>query len=207
MGFDLYGLNPKENVEPPVLLEKFKDNDGWNDWSKMNQTDKDEYFKLDDEDKLNNPGRYFRANVWWWRPLWSFVIGACSNILTDKDIEYGSCNDGHKISKTKSIRIAVRLKKLDKMGIIKIYEDDIKPGIKKAEEHNKKLEIKMAVLREEVRMNVGDNVPPGKYPEPFKTKWRNLCSKKDWTSEYPFSADFVMEFAKFCEQSGGFKIC
>ena len=49
----------------------------------------------------DNPGRYFRNNVWFWRPLWQFVCASCDNVLTEKDMDRGSFNDGHKISKTK----------------------------------------------------------------------------------------------------------
>ena len=55
-------------------------------------------------------GDYFRANVWWWRPLWQYVSITCEDILTENDMERGSYNDGHRISKTKANRIASRLK-------------------------------------------------------------------------------------------------
>ena len=40
---------------------------------------------------------YFRANVWYWRPLWSFVEEICGDDLSDFDKEAGHYNDGSKI--------------------------------------------------------------------------------------------------------------
>ena len=123
MGFDLTGLNPTVNKVYPQRYNDIMDKygkDGWLDWQKDIPEDiKDEYFELKDQYQMANPGDYFRNNVWWWRPLWSFVVVSCGNILTEKDIEHGSFNDGHKISKTKAIRIGKKLSKLLADGTIK----------------------------------------------------------------------------------------
>jgi len=31
--------------------------------------------------------------------------------------------------------------------------------------------------------------------------------RESWESHYPFETDFTLQFANFCEQSGGFSIC
>ena len=112
MGFDLSGLNP--NVTRPMPeLPKFVD---------RTEEQWEEYHKWQDE----NCGTYFRNNVWWWRPLWNFVSATCDNILTEKDIEHGSFNDGHRISKTKANRIAKRLWGLINNGQVKEYEEGYK---------------------------------------------------------------------------------
>ena len=108
MGFDLSGMNPNmsrpEPELPPFTERTDKDWEKYHDWQ-------------DD-----NCGVYFRNNVWWWRPLWNFVSSVCESILTEKDIESGSYNDGHGISKTKANRIASRLFKLIRNGDVKAYE-------------------------------------------------------------------------------------
>ena len=108
MGFDLSGMNPNM-VTPEPKLPPFTE-----------RTDKHwaEYHEWQDE----NCGVYFRNNVWSWRPLWNFVSSVCESILTEKDIESGSYNDGHAISKTKANRIASRLFKLIRKGDVKAYE-------------------------------------------------------------------------------------
>ena len=139
MGFDLHGLNPIINEAAPKILSKFYNKDGWNNWEKMNKHDKNVYFAADAEHHKNNPGLYFRNNVWWWRPLWCFVSASCSDILTDGDIESGSFNDGHEISKTKAMRIGARLRKMIKSGAVKEYEEQIMPGIEAAKKNNEKV--------------------------------------------------------------------
>ena len=117
MGFDLSGLNPNLTRPEPKLPPM----------SEMTSEHWEEYHKWQDE----NCGVYFRNNVWWWRPLWNFVTGMCNDILTEKDIEHGSFNDGHKISKTKAAKIAKRLFKLIEEGTIKKYEKMYERQIKK----------------------------------------------------------------------------
>ena len=108
MGFDLSGMNPNM-TRPQPKLPPFTE-----------RTDKQwaEYNEWQDE----NCGVYFRNNVWSWRPLWHFVSSVCESILTEKDIESGSYNDGHKICKTKANKIASRLFKLIRKGDVKAYE-------------------------------------------------------------------------------------
>jgi len=69
---------------------------------------------------------YFRNNIWWWHPLWKFIVLYCNNILSDKDIRSGNYNDGHIISKTKSKRIASRLRRLLKEGVVDAYASQYK---------------------------------------------------------------------------------
>ena len=112
MGFDLSGMNPNLS-SPEPKLPPFPE-----------RTDKDweEYNVWQDE----NSGVYFRNNVWAWKPLWHFVTATCGDILTEKDIERGYYNDGHKISKTKAGKIAKRLYKFLKKGDVEAYESGYK---------------------------------------------------------------------------------
>ncbi len=201
MGFDLYGLkpyNPNNAVRPEHL-----------DWSKKPaDNEKDEYFKKVDEYETEVIGSYFRNNVWWWRPLWSFVIAACDDILTERDKEAGSYNDGHIISKTKSLRIAARLTKLDKDGTIDKYSNEMNPMIERAKKNNKKIQIKVILLQKMVKLETGvENMVPKDYPKKFYDKYMKLMDKEDWSAHYPFDIDNIRSFTLFCKQSGGFEIC
>ena len=200
MGFDLYGLNP-HNPNDAVRPEHL-------DWSTKPSDDvRDEYFKKVDEYETEVVGSYFRANVWYWRPIWSFVCGASYNILTEKDMEQGSYNGGHIISKTKSKRIAARLRGLDKKGIIQKWEDEMMASFNKAEKHNKELQKTMDAITKNCKEEHGDDLVPRDYPEPYRTQWNEVFDKRDWGANYPPSRDYIMEFAEFAEQSGGFEIC
>jgi len=124
MGFDLHGMNPNAS-EPQPVWEK---GDPWiadGDKQVLNPQLKEEYddfIKSKWEWQEANDGAYFRNNVWWWRPLWSFVCSICDDILTEKDMEKGGWNDGHRISKTKAKKIAVRLRQSLKEGHVDAYE-------------------------------------------------------------------------------------
>ena len=87
MGFDLSGVNPKMNMK----MEEFPVYNKYNnmDWAdRMKKFDKDEelsskYWEELDKYQEANPGVYFRNNVWWWRPLWSFVCERLDDVLTE----------------------------------------------------------------------------------------------------------------------------
>ena len=115
MGFDLSGMNPNITRPQPQLPES---------WNPKEWSDKDKKMHADYEEwQEENSGVYFRNNVWWWRPLWNFVTATCDDLLTEKDMESGTYNDGHKISKTKAGKIAKRLHSMIEDGKVKEYED------------------------------------------------------------------------------------
>jgi len=200
MGFDLYGISPKLNKEKPEILKKYDSG-----WSIEDKSKQEKYYTEHSKWEEENPGVYFRNNVWWWRPLWLYVCISCEDILTEKDVEKGSWNDGHKISKTKSLKIAARLRARINSGDVFDYYDRHQKEYNEAKEHNQKLEILIDLLRDRVKEQHGDIVPAN-YPEPHRTDWDNLQSQKKWAADYPFDTDNVKEFAEFCEQSGGFNI-
>jgi len=125
MGFDIYGLKPKINKEKPKTLDDYQDKDGWAEWDKMDDKDRDIYFKLQDKYHSDNPGVYFRSNVWWWRTLWDYTCDVCHDILTEDEITSGQFNDGKKISKTKATKMARALKKSETNGFLNEYESNV----------------------------------------------------------------------------------
>ena len=201
MGYDLYGLNPN-NPNNAVKPEHFD----WNDKT-ITSENKDEYYEAIAKYESEVVGSYFRNNVWWWRPLWTFVVSICDDILNADDINGGHENGGHKISKTKSKRIAARIRKMDKTKVLEGYEKQIKGIVDKATEHNKKVQLEMDAINEACHKEHGNDIVPMNYPEPYKKKWNDAYAKQDWAGYYPFDADNAREFAKFCDNSGGFEIC
>jgi len=136
MGFDLHGMNPDAS-DPQPTWSKGDPFIADGDATIVNPQIKEEYddfIKSKWEWQEANDGAYFRNNVWWWRPLWSFVCSICDDILTEKDMEKGSWNDGHKISKTKAKKIAVRLRQALKDGRVKDYESYYTKELKQLDE-------------------------------------------------------------------------
>ena len=112
-------------------------------------------------------GDYFRANVWYWRPLWQCVAYFCDDILSEEDIERGTYNDGYEYDETTALEISDKLENALKNGDLHKFVEG-------------------------------------------REKFISEMSKdedKEFYKSYKFDVDFVMEFAKFCEQSGGFSIC
>ena len=211
MGFDLHGIKPiiniKHSQEYSDIIKTYG-KDGWLDWSKdIPEFTKKRYFELQDEFRENNPGEYFRNNVWSWRPLWNYVCEQCQDFLSVEDMSGGSQNSGHKISKTKSIKISKRLYKLESNGILDETEREISLMIAKARAYNEELKEQMDVVSKECKEKHGKHLFPANYPEPYHTKWKTLQSQHDWDGDYPFDKENVIEFAKFCKESGGFSIC
>ena len=200
MGFDLYGLNP---TNPKGLIKPEID---WD--NKPSSKEKDKFFSDLNKYEDKVPGHYFRNNVWYWRPLWSFIVTVCDDILNEEDCEKGSNNDGHEISEEKALAIADRIDDINESGAIDLFAENVEEIRKEGEKHNKKLEVKKETLRKRVHTYMdSDKIVPAHYPEPYKAMWKKLQDQEDWDAHYPFDADNVREFGKFCKESGGFEIC
>jgi len=127
MGFDLYGMNPKINKEQEKysVYNKYKDMAFKQKWEELDADEKlrNQYWKEHTDYEENNPGVYFRNNVWWWRPLWAFVCERLDDVLTEEDMERGCYNDGHEITEDKAMQIGLDLTCMLKDGRIESYAD------------------------------------------------------------------------------------
>jgi len=209
MGFDLYGENPK-------VVKGFSDkkSERYEKLCAMSYEDRekqglnDEYWELNSEWENQNPGTYFRNNVWWWRPLWSFTCDHCEDILTDDDMNAGCYNDAYIITEDKAVAIAKRLKEALEEPETQEYLENHMKAMEKAKKHNEMIEQEKKALDEIAVTITGDkDIAPINYPKDLKKKFDELLDKRDWASSYPISRDNIEHFAEFAEQSGGFSIC
>ena len=209
MGFDLYGENPK-------LVKGFSDkkSERYEELASMSYSDRekqgfnDEYWELQSEWENNNPGNYFRNNVWWWRPLWTFTCDHCADFLTEDDMNGGCYNDSYIITEDKAVAIAERLYEALKEPETQEYLDNHMKVMEKAKKHNEMIEQEKKALDEIAVAITGDkNVAPIDYPKDLKKKFDELMKKRDWASSYPINRENIENFARFAEQSGGFSIC
>ena len=206
MGFDLYGEKPIEN--------EFEHQERWDELSSMSYEEReeknldDEYYTLMSKYEDINPGAYFRNNVWWWRPLWSFVCENCEDILTEKDMNNGCYNDAHIISRRKAEAIAVRLEEVIESEETEMWIKEHEDNLQQAKRNNKQVEAELEELKKLVEVETGNpDIYPAIYPDKFKKKYDEIYDRRDWASSYPFSKDNVINFIKFARQSGGFSIC
>ena len=203
MGYDVYGLKPKINVPKPDEIKDWQDMD----WNNMTEKARERYFEAQDEYETKNPGVYFRANVWYWRPIWDYVINVCDDFLTEDDISAGFSNSGDRISKTKAIKIAKRINETISNGFIDEWEEERLKPYKKAIEHNKEVDAMMDAYRKIMKKKYGKDIAPRDYePEDFQ-EWQSIQDKTDWNAHYPPSKSAVLDFRDFCKESGGFEIC
>jgi hypothetical protein len=70
MGMDITGKNPVLRGEAPKEIS----------WFTSTQEEKDAYLDAKHTFEENNPGVYFRANLWSWRPI-AEIITYCNNVI------------------------------------------------------------------------------------------------------------------------------
>ena len=212
MGYDLYGVSPQENTEFPKryheIMKEYGDGEGFLNW-KENVPDeiKEEYWEIKDQYQKDNPGEYFRNNVWFWRPLWNFVCNNCQDILNEDDMMGGESNSGYEISEHKAELIGRRLSALLADGTVDEVHRINALEIAKSKAHNEIIEEELENIKKACKKEHGKDVAPANYPEPYYTQWSELQSQEKWSAHYPFDKENIEDFAKFCLESGGFEIC
>jgi hypothetical protein len=198
MGFDLYGLNPNFKNKKPSI-----------DWDKKpTKEEQEKFFTNYNKWEKENPGHYFRNNVWWWRPLADFVLWLADEEFTEEERKRWHDNGGFKVSEKKANIIADLLEMAIEKGMANRMEEENKRTMAKARKHNKKIEEQHKELRKIVEEKTGKKeLAPIEFPEPFKSQWDDIQKMTDYKAHYPFSVDNVKEFIIFCRASGGFEIC
>ena len=197
MGFDIYGLAPKTKGKKPEI-----------DWKHATDNDKDKYFKAMDKFEEENPGYYFRNNVWWWRPLGELIHDKCGDLLSDEQKEGLQHNGVVNYTKQQAIKIANRLSDLIKNGYVDDLAKSIKDNAKIASKHNEGIQKKLEDIRKEVeRIRPNENLAPKDYPFPYNKHWQEINAQRSWDDSYPFNKENVKEFINFARHSGGFQIC
>lgn len=141
----------------------------------------------------NEKGKYFRNNVWYFRPLWAFIVAKCDDILKVKQAEAGQFNDGVLITANQVRKIAQRLNELVMLGDVKKYEEDRNASLK--------------VLPYEICEFCHGS---GKRNDEYVKGKCNACVGKgkvhSRSCDYDFTEENVIEFIEFAENSGGFRI-
>ena len=183
MGFDVYGRNPKLTGEKPEI-----------DWStKPSDEERTKFFEDLEKFEQDNPGYYFRNNVWYWRPLWSYICDYIApDILSDEDKKGGAYNDCHHINAIKANYIADKIAEKHATGELQKFADWYQ------------------ISRDNLPKETCDICEGSgkRWDEHVKGKC-NACEdgmKDNWAKSYPFEVENVLEFGRFCKESGGFEI-
>ena len=197
MGFDIHGIKPKHKGKRPEI-----------NWKHATDEERDAYFRAMDKFEEENPGVYFRNNVWWWRPLAELIHDKCGDLLSEQQRKSLQYNDGTAYTKEQAIKIANRLSDLIKNGYVDDLEKSIKDNAKIASKHNEGIQKKLEDIRKEVeRIRPDENLAPKDYPFPYNKHWQEINAQRSWDDSYPFNKENVKEFINFARHSGGFQIC
>lgn len=143
----------------------------------------------------NATGEYFRNNIWWWGPLWTYCCSVAPELCSK--VKYGYTNDGDGLGSRDSSKLAKILFKEVDSGNTQLYADAL---LKKCN--------KLPMEPCKICGGTGKRLPPpncGAGTNPC-----NGCNStgkvKSLNATQPFSVENVSEFAAFLANSGGFSI-
>lgn len=162
-------------------------------------------------------GEYFRANLWWWSPLWAYCDQVAPEICGQ--VEHAYSNDGDGLDGDDSKALATVLLKEYKEGNTKKYQDGRDAEIK-AQPSERCNWCAGTGERSWWTDETGEkqkDIADGELTEDEKKIYKktvasecNCClgkgEKVHWSNDYGFEADFVKKFATFLRYCGGFSI-
>lgn len=196
MGMDVSGLNPTIIGDEPVFPK---------DWDKLSQKAKDCYMELDKEFHDDNPGVYFRANVWSWRPIHMMILATNDifNLGISADTLDGmGYNSGHGIK--------------DKEGCIKLANKMEILVNKMKEENVLKFGFNMGMwtlrgssmieLSEEELEILNEEYPNNQLITELPIKLATRDESIDVYPSHTTEIDHVEEFILFLRNCGGFEV-
>jgi hypothetical protein len=144
-------------------------------------------------------GEYFRNTVWWWHPLWDYVLQLAPWVAAKAPL--GHYNDGDGLDATDSARLAA------------ILSEELDAG-RTDDYATKYMNALNAIPDEACWLCRGTGVRSdkiGREAGMVERGWCNGCGGKGHDRPhdacYPFSAENVAEFRDFVAASGGFEIC
>jgi hypothetical protein len=148
-------------------------------------------------DAKNDEGKYFRANVWYWHPLWDCLHNLhpklCEKVQNPHD------NSGDGLNAKDSLALSKLLKKDLDNGVIDKYIKDYY------------IEISQFPMDD---CTYCENTGNRSWPNPDGTttvKQCNVCNGTlkvaSFATHYHMDLDLMKEFQVFLENCGGFKIC
>ena len=141
-------------------------------------------------------GAYFRANVWWWRPLAAYCCFVAPGITAA--CTYWQTNDGDGLEAEDSIKLANVLDEQISNGSCAAY-------ISGRQRHLDNLPLEIC----EICAGTGQRKPPPETgPGDRPCNGCDATGKtKSFDCHYPMDIETVQEFATFLRHCGGFSIC
>jgi len=160
-------------------------------------------------------GEYFRNNVWWWRPLWEYCCEVGHKIIDEDLATNGHYNDGHGLDEDDAQALAETLLAELESGRTAEYQRKHNEFRASQPREDCKYCGATGIRTDKVGVEMGMPTKELDTAEAILTGrthgWCNACrgvgTVEAWENNYPFDAENVREFAEFCADSGGFRIC
>lgn len=162
---------------------------------------------------VSETGEYFRANVWYWHPIWGYVEDVHPDIA--ELVEYAHSNDGDGLDAENSKKLAKRLKEDYRGGKIHEYHQKYQKELSELPMDECRICEGTGVRTDQIGVDAGWDTK--ELPEDVKIivgRERGSCNAcsglgktEAWATNYPFDPEVMLEFAYFLEDCGGFQIC
>lgn len=160
---------------------------------------------------VSERGEYFRNNVWWWRPLWSYCCDVAPELC---DTVSGHYNDGDGLDENGAKALSEILFREINNGNTAVYEAGYNKALSELPRHSCNFCDGTGIRTDKVGQEMG--MPSRELSSDVAIivgrthGYCNGCNGEglvdDWGTSYPFSVDNVKEFAEFLAESGGFNI-
>jgi hypothetical protein len=156
----------------------------------------------------DDQGNYFRNNVWWWRPLWDYVVDVAPHLTEGVD---GHMNGGDGLAAAAAEKLAALLTAELDAGRTAEYAAAYMATIEAMPDQPCWLCGGTGIRDDATGRANGmlerlTTLPDGT----VRKGWCNACAgtgaERPREAHYPFSVENVVEFRDFVAASGGFEI-
>jgi len=151
-------------------------------------------------------GKYFRNNVWWWHPLWSYCCHTCPELANK--VESGHDNSGDGLNAVDSRRLGFIIQESVASGAAQEY-------VIEYDKDTTSLPDEQCHCTKESLMDlftVSGTVPfpkasGNKDPNPECYACQGTGMQPNWNKNYHINVENIEKFAEFLIDCGGFEIC
>lgn len=145
-------------------------------------------------------GKYFRNNVWWWRPLASYCLKVAPEVANK--CKYWGSNDGDGLNGKDSIKLADALQAEIDSGRTKAFEQRYRSEQEMTPDEPCDLCEATGTRLPIPNIGAGDPKNGG-----IKcNRCQGTGHVRPWSTAYPFEVENVQKFVTFLRGSGGFRI-
>lgn len=196
MGMDVSGKDPIIRTPEPKEI----------DWQNATKEEKKAHNELRQKWYDENPGVYFRANIWSWRPIWAIMaevnrihdLGIANNIMTgmQENSGYGLKNqeECNKLANAIESYVKSEFKDWDVIGL--------NTGIYQAVSVDKDGFISERFITDEKGKAISEKLGNAIFIQEGQIELDGV----DYTTSHSVYVEHVTEWIKFLRECGGFRV-